>query len=71
LNVPKNRASAEKIHAAVKASPHSQRAIARNLGVTDGTIHNWVSGWRKPTADHLAALAAVLCVPSTDLIESE
>ena len=38
----------------------SQRAVARDLGVTPGAVAKWELGYTQPTMDNILALASLL-----------
>lgn len=59
--------SARLIRAAVKQTGLSRRKIAYAAGVSEVTIHNWLTGWNVPREENLTKLASVLGVPVESL----
>ena len=49
----------------------SQSALGKNLGVRQGTIHNWEHGRGEPSISQAAQLASIFKCSITDLIESQ
>jgi transcriptional regulator with XRE-family HTH domain len=67
----RNPASSEAIRAAFLKTGMTQRELAAKLNVSEQTIHAYVTGYRKPSAGNLFALARALNVDVRDLMVSE
>lgn len=49
-----------RLRALREAKGLSQRAVARDLGVTPGAVAKWELGYTQPTMDNILALASLL-----------
>ena len=49
-----------RLRALREAKGLSQRAVARELGVTPGAVAKWELGYTQPTMDNILALASLL-----------
>lgn len=55
----------EKLYKLRSSKNMSQRALARDLNITNATVSNWEAGVRKPDTDTLQMLASYFKVPTS------
>jgi transcriptional regulator with XRE-family HTH domain len=60
----------DRIRSAIEASTYSQREIARAVNVSENTVSQWKTGFRKPSALNLCKLARVLGVHVRELLDN-
>lgn len=53
---------AEILEDSIKRSPYNNAQVAERLGVSKGTVSNWVSGIRKPDIDMIIQICILLDV---------
>ena len=53
---------AEILEDSIKLSPYNNAQVAERLGVSKGTVSNWVSGIRKPDIDMIIQICILLDV---------
>lgn len=55
----------------LKNSPLSQKEIADQLGISKGSITNWLSGFNSPNIETLAKLCQILGVKMSEMLNDK
>ena len=64
----RNRSIARKFNALLKAHGVTPKELSKSLGVSRGIISHWSLGKRRPSAEHIAAIADVLGCGENDVV---
>ena len=65
------RTAFEKLKLALERAGMNQSDLARRLGVTRGTVSNWLKGKRTPSLGHLQQTARILNMSITEILGEE